>query len=256
MRLSDKISGSLSSKYDNAILAALNESCEEKKELKEETLPGEKIVWDNYEDYSEEEIEQINDILQNMDLVAIKHEGNKDQGYSVAIKDNNSGMVFWIDYQKDGQDIYGEFNQYIFHTDNSDDRIRQAIQTSYYESRGDTVAFEDMETTGMQYLLDKGLVKFVGDDAIFESSLNETKEESIKQTLNETDATPEFLEDLKNLINNHMRADKIASMELQEDNETGNEIVVITFENGGIVRENVTGDSNLAMARAILFRLA
>ena len=361
MRLSDKISGSLSSKFDKSILLALNEACEEKvkecdkkQELKEETLSGEKIVWDNYEDYSEEEIEQINNILNNLNLTAIKYEGDKEQGYSVAIKDNNSGLVFWIDYQKDGPDIYGEFNQYIFRTDNSNDRIRQAIQTSMYED-GTTIAFEAMESEGLQYLEDKGLVTYTdNNDMIFEScktelnedikddtaqaakyialeiqergimnfeeidemaadqlgitveelrdqqldtdiyiSLNyegidnnmstgdfytqeyaeehpEVLEESEKEEckecdnkenlkeeqLNETDATPEFLEDLKNLINSHMRVDKIASMELQEDNETGNEIVIITFENGGIIRENVTGDSNLALARAILFRLA
>ena len=74
--------------------------------------------------------------------------------------------------------------------------------------------------------------------------------------LEETDATPEFMEDLKNLINNYMRVDKIASIELQHRDESDDEIVVITFENGSVVRENVTGDSNLAMARSILFRLA
>lgn len=74
--------------------------------------------------------------------------------------------------------------------------------------------------------------------------------------LEETDATPEFMGDLKNLINNYMRVDKIASIELQHRDESDDEIVVITFENGGVVRENVTGDSNLAMARSILFRLA
>ena len=74
--------------------------------------------------------------------------------------------------------------------------------------------------------------------------------------LEETDATPEFMEDLKNLINNYMRVDKIASIELQHRDESDVDIVVITFENGSVVRENVTGDSNLAMARSILFRLA
>ena len=421
MRLSDKISGSLSSKYDNAILAALNESCTEKQDLKEEEIEP-KVEWDNYEDYSEEEIEKINNLLDNANLEAIKHEGNKEEGYSVAVKDNNSGLIFWMDYLKDGQDIYGDWNQYIFHTNDSRDRIRQAMQSAYTD---DWSFFMDVEDVGIQYLRDKGLISDSEEGMIFEScetELNEdikdetaqaakyialeiqergimnfeeidemvadqlgitveelrdkqldtdiyislnyegidnnmstgdfytqeyaeehpevleesekvdedteeylepryngrksfykkakvvTKdngdeelysygthvggvrggkpyskgkfsqttsrhqkeyfaqrgydhnkvdiEESEKQTLNETDATPEFLEDLKNLINNHMRVDKIASMELQEDNETGNEIVVITFENGGIVRENVTGDSNLAMARAILFRLA
>ena len=85
-------------------------------------------------------------------------------------------------------------------------------------------------------------------------NVKEDLEEATK--LEETDATPEFMEDLKNLINNYMRVDKIASIELQHRDESDDEIVVITFENGSVVRENVTGDSNLAMARSILFRLA
>ena len=417
MRLSDKISGSLSSKYDKSILSALNESCEEKKELKEEV--NHEITWENYEDYSEEEIEEINNILNNLNLTAIKHEGDKEQGYSVAIKDNSSGLVFWLDYIKEGPDIYGEFNQYIFRTDNSNDRIRQAIQTSMYED-GTTLAFEAMESEGLQYLEDKGLVTYTdNNDMIFESSLNEdikddtasaakqialeiqergimgfdeidnmaadilgitveelrdkqldtdihislnyegidnnmstgdfyteeyaeehpeVLEESEKvdedteeylepkysgrqsfykkakvvtkdngdeelysygthvggvrngkpyskgkfsqttsrhqreyftqrgydhkkvdieesEQLNETDATPEFLEDLKNLINNHMRVTKIESITI-DNSESGEEYAVITFENGATKRINVTANSNIATARAILFELA
>ena len=72
MRLSDKIIGSISSKYDNSILSALNESCEKKKKLKEdEDLP--EVRWDKYDEYDEEEIEKINNILNNVDLQAIKH---------------------------------------------------------------------------------------------------------------------------------------------------------------------------------------
>ena len=466
MRLSDKISGSLSSKYDKSILTTLNESCKEevnyeKQDLKEEE--NYEITWDNYEDYSEEEIEEINNILNNLDLTAIKHEGDKEEGYSVAVKDNNSGMVFWLDYIKEGPDIYGEFNQYIFKTDNSDDRIRQAIQTSMYED-GTTIAFEAMESEGLQYLEDKGLVTYTdNNDMIFESSLNEDvkddtasaakqialeiqergimgfdeidsmaadilgitveelrdqqldtdihislnyegidnnmstgdfytqeyaeehpevleesekvdedteeylepryngrksfykkakvvtkdngdeelysygthvggvrsgkpyskgkfsqttsrhqkeffkqrgydhnkvdieesdtlklsgkmkkvptdknkititpslsseiqkkvndkklkKEDLKEETLNETDATPEFLEDLKNLINNHMRVSDIAQITL--DNMEGQEYAVIAFESGGVKRINITANSNLAVARAILFELA
>lgn len=420
MRLSDKISGSLSSKYDNAILAALNESCTEKQDLKEEEIEP-KVEWDNYEDYSEEEIEKINNLLDNANLEAIKHEGNKEEGYSVAVKDNNSGLIFWMDYLKDGQDIYGDWNQYIFHTNDSRDRIKQAMQSAYTD---DWSFFMDVEDVGIQYLRDKGLISDSEEGMIFEScktELNEdikdetaqaakyialeiqergimnfeeidemaadqlgitveelrdkqldtdiyislnyegidnnmstgdfytqeyaeehpevleesekvdedteeylepryngrksfykkakvvTKdngdeelysygthvggvrggkpyskgkfsqttsrhqkeyfaqrgydhnkvdiEESEKQTLNETDATPEFLEDLKNLINNHMRVDKIESITI-ETKEYGDEFAVIKFENGAVKRKDITGDSNLAAARTILFELA
>ena len=374
MRLSDKISGSLSSKYDTSILSALNESCEKKKKLKEdEDLP--EVRWDKYDEYDEEEIEKINNILNNVDLEAIKHEGNKEEGYSVAVKDNNSGLVFWMDYSKNGQDIYGDWNQYIFYTNDYRDRIKQAMQTAYTD---DWSFFMDVDEVGMAYLLDHGLVSDSEEGMIFESSLNEDikddtasaakqialeiqergimgfdeidnmaadilgitvdklrdeqldtdiyislnyegidnnmstgdfytqeyaeehpevleesdtlklsgkmkkvptdknkititpslsseiqkkvndkklkKEDLKEETLNETDATPEFLEDLKNLINNYMRVSEISQITL--DNMKGEEYAVITFESGGVKRINITANSNLAVARAILFELA
>ena len=345
MRLSDKISGSLSSKYDKSILAALNEACEKKKKLKEdEDLP--EVRWDKYDEYDEEEIEKINNILNNVDLEAIKHEGNKEEGYSVAVKDNNSGLVFWMDYSKNGQDIYGDWNQYIFYTNDYRDRIKQAMQTAYTD---DWSFFMDVDEVGMAYLLDHGLVSDSEEGMIFESSLNEdikddtasaakqialeiqergvmsfedidqlaidmlnvtmdeyigqglntdiylslnyegintnfstgdfytqeyaeehpevleesekkeckecdSKEDLKEETLNETDATPEFLEDLKNLINNYMRVSEIAQITL--DNMEGEEYAVIAFESGGVKRINITANSNLAVARAILFELA
>lgn len=379
MRLSDKISGSLSSKYDNNILSALNESCEKKEELKEdEDLP--EVRWDNYEDYSEEEIEKINNYLNNVDLVADKHDGNKDEGYSVRVTDKNSGFTFWMDYSKSGQDICGDWNQYIFFTNDYRDRIKRAMQSAYTD---DWSFFMDVDDVCMAYLLDHGLVLDSEDGGmIFEScetkldedikddtasaakqialeiqergimgfdeidnmaadilgitveelrdqqldtdihiSLNyegidnnmstgdfytqeyaeehpevleesdtlklsgkmkeipvdrnnikitpslsseiqkkvndkKLKKEDLKEeTLNETDATPEFLEDLKNLINNHLRVSPIKSITI-ETTEYGREFAVITFENGAVKKENVTADSNLALARAVLFRLA
>ena len=374
MRLSDKISGSLSSKYDNSILSALNEACEKKKKLKEdEDLP--EVRWDKYDEYDEEEIEKINNILNNVDLEAIKHEGNKEEGYSVAVKDNNSGLVFWMDYSKNGQDIYGDWNQYIFYTNDYRDRIKQAMQTAYTD---DWSFFMDVDEVGMAYLLDHGLVSDSEEGMIFESSLNEDikddtasaakqialeiqergimgfdeidnmaadilgitvdklrdeqldtdiyislnyegidnnmstgdfytqeyaeehpevleesdtlklsgkmkkvpvdknkititpslsseiqkkvsdkklKKENLKEeTLNETDATPEFLEDLKNLINNYMRVSEISQITL--DNMEGEEYAVIAFKSGEVKRINITANSNLAVARAILFELA
>ena len=394
MRLSDKISGSLSSTFDKSILSALNESyevwqkyyedgriitefvqdfdsyekaqrfadglnrdpdCEawvkdleesEKKNLKEEDEDLPEVRWDSYDDYSEEEIEEINSYLARPNLVAIKHEGNKEQGYSVAVKDNNSGLIFWVDYQKDGQDISGEWNQYIFSTVSIRDRIKSAMQSAYTD---DWSFFMDVDEVCMAYLLDHGLVSDSEEGMIFESSLNEdikddtasvakqialeiqergimgfdeidsmaadilgitveelrdqqldtdihislnyegidnnmstgdfytqeyaeehpevleesekeeckecdNKENLKEETLNETDATPEFLEDLKNLINNHMRVSNIAQITL--DNMEGEEYAVIAFESGGVKRINITANSNLAVARAILFELA
>ena len=82
-------------------------------------------------------------------------------------------MVFWIDYSSDGSDIVGDWNQYIFDTTNSEDRIRKAIQTSYYEDTGDTIALEPMESAGFEYLENKGIIKDTGKGYSF-TDINES----------------------------------------------------------------------------------
>lgn len=115
------------------------------------------IVWDNIEDYDDSEKEEIRNILQNLDFEVAGVDG-----HSVSIKLKPNGMVFWIDYSNDGSDIVGDWNQYIFDTTNSEDRIRKAIQTSYYEDTGDTIALEPMESAGFEYLENKGIIKDTG----------------------------------------------------------------------------------------------
>lgn len=82
-----------------------------------------------------------------------------------------------------------------------------------------------------------------------------------ERKLVESDATPEFLEDLKNLINNHLRVDTIESIQVVDGSDIkdylkGEDILVITFEAGATKQINVTGDSNLAVVRDVLFALA
>lgn len=71
----------------------------------------------------------------------------------------------------------------------------------------------------------------------------------------ETDATSDFLEDLKNLINKHMRVDNIKNITIITA-ENGDEIANITYDNGTVIKKDVTGESNLAITRSILNRLA
>lgn len=126
------------------------------------------IVWDNIEDYDDSEKEEIRNILQNLDF-----EVTGIDGHSVSIKLKQNGMVFWIDYSDDGSDIVGDWNQYIFDTTNSEDRIRKAIQTSYYEDTGDTIALEPMESAGFEYLENKGIIKGTGKGYSF-TDINES----------------------------------------------------------------------------------
>ena len=79
---------------------------------------GSDILWDNINSYSDEEINKIRNILQNLDVEAVDN-----KGYSVAIKIKSNGMIFWIDYIKEDGDVVGDWNQYIFNTDNEEDKI-------------------------------------------------------------------------------------------------------------------------------------
>ena len=115
------------------------------------------IVWDNIEDYDDSEKEEIRNILNNLDFEVVG-----DDGHSVSIKLKQNGMVFWIDYSSEGSDIIGDWNQYIFDNTDSEDRIRKAIQTSYYDDTGDTIALEPMESAGFEYLENKGIIKDTG----------------------------------------------------------------------------------------------
>lgn len=114
---------------------------------------GSDILWDNINSYSDEEINKIRNILQNLNVEAVDN-----RGYSVAIKIKSNGMIFWIDYIEEDGDVVGNWNQYIFNTDNEEDRIRQAIQTSYLSSDNTPIAFEQMESEGFNYLQEKGLL--------------------------------------------------------------------------------------------------
>ena len=147
---------------------------------KTEAVETSNISWENIENYDDEEKEEIRNILEDLDVEAVKIED-----HSVAIKLKSNGMVFWIDYSLDGQDIVGDWNQYIFDTTNSDDRIRQAIQTSYYEDTRDTLAFDIMESAGLEYLEKNGVVVYTDEGYRFNDNLKENKEIKKEQIITE-----------------------------------------------------------------------
>ena len=169
----DKILSNISSarntlnKYletDNSVKENVNEDVS----VNEDDNSLNNIVWDNIEDYDDSEKEEIRNILQNLDFEVAGVDG-----HSVSIKLKQNGMVFWIDYSSEGSDIVGDWNQYIFDTTNSEDRIRKAIQTSYYEDTGDTIALEPMESAGFEYLENKGIIKDTGKGYSF-TDINES----------------------------------------------------------------------------------
>ena len=128
------------------------------------------IVWEHIEDYSQDEIDEIRNILEDLDVEAV--ENNE---HSVAVKIKSNGMIFWLDYAQEGDDIVGDWNQYIFSIVNSIDRIREAIQTSYFKDTGDTFAFDIMESAGLEYLEKNGVVVYTDDGYRFNDDLTESK---------------------------------------------------------------------------------
>lgn len=149
------------------------------KTLKKEDYDTSDIVWEDFEKYSQDEIDEIRNILEDLEVEAINNDG-----HSVAVKIKSNDMIFWLDFYNDGSDIVGEWNQYIFDNTNSEDRTRQAIQTSYYKSTGDVLAFDIMESEAISYLLEKGIIKDSEDGYVF-TQLEENKEIKKEQIITE-----------------------------------------------------------------------
>lgn len=70
-----------------------------------------------------------------------------------------------------------------------------------------------------------------------------------KEDLKESDATPEFLEELKNLLNTYCRQ-SINSITLEKDEKLGEDIVNVDGK-----KINIEGDSNLAVIKDILHQI-
>lgn len=138
--------------------------------LKKENNESSDIVWEHIEEYSKDEIEEIRNILDDLDVEVVEN-----NGHSVAVKIKSNGMIFWLDYAQEGDDIVGDWNQYIFSTVNSIDRIREAIQTSYFKDTGDTFAFDIMESAGLEYLEKNGVVVYTDEGYRFNDNLKENK---------------------------------------------------------------------------------
>lgn len=169
----DEIIENLNTLFNDLCEQNSTEELEESKKITEDEDADyrEDIIWDDFEDYSEEEVEEIRDILVNLDVEAIDIDG-----HSVKIEDKGSGMMFWLDYTQGTGDIVGDWNQYIFSTFSMDDKIRKAIQSSYMKDEGYTVAFDQMESVGLSYLQEKGVVAETENGYEFVDNLKESKE--------------------------------------------------------------------------------
>ena len=180
MRLSERISqGSTSN-----LLESIQHN------LKEDDITVGNILWDDYNDYSDEEKQEIVNLINNIDL-----EATKNDGHSVLIKDKNSDLEFWIDYTEKDGDIFGDWNQYIFDMTNHDDKIKKAVQTVYIADTNESVIFDEAETEGFHYLEQSGIVEDTGNGYKF---IDETVDEC-DNTLTESNMTSKYAKFCKSM---------------------------------------------------------
>ena len=102
----------------------------------------------------EDEQAKVDEIINNVNPVAVKYEGNSKDGYSVLVKDKNSDFDAWVDVwiNEDYHDVETDWNQYIFSVDSEEDRIQQAVQDNT------DVIYDMFTSAAIGYLEDKGLV--------------------------------------------------------------------------------------------------
>lgn len=102
----------------------------------------------------EDEQAKVDEIINNVKPVAVKYEGNSEDGYSVLVKDKNSDFDAWVDVwiNEDYHDVETDWNQYIFSVDSEEDRIQQAVQDNT------DVIYDMFTSAAIGYLEDKGLV--------------------------------------------------------------------------------------------------
>lgn len=89
--------------------------------------------------------------INHYDPIADKIEDNGKGWYSVRVADKRKKLpTFWLDYS--AKDEGGDWNQYIFHTNNAEDMLRQCLQD-------DNWVFEVAESIGFATLHAKGYLK-------------------------------------------------------------------------------------------------
>ena len=74
----------------------------------------------------------VEEIIENINPIATKFEGNSRDGFSVMVEDANSNFKAWVDVYIDDNDVRWDWNQYIFHTDNSKDVFQSKMQDDMY----------------------------------------------------------------------------------------------------------------------------
>lgn len=175
-------------------------SCNESKSLNE-NLDISEITWDNINEYNTEEQHKIIDILNNLDLEVVDSK-IEDETISIAIKDKFSGITFWMDYTKDSEeDLIGDWDQYIFHKSNMEDKIKKAIQSSYNKNTNETIAFDQFDRVAYDYIEQNNLNKFYNVTENCKDLKTESKQTNIEE-LKDDILSCDFIDYIQEIVDN------------------------------------------------------
>ena len=137
---------------------------------------------------------------------------------------------------EDNEDLKGMIEEI-----KADEEEHLQLLTHYVET-GEVLSDEDLEKQEDE--------KDSDDEDEEKEEVDECDEQTTeKEDLKESDATPEFLEELKNLLNTYCRQ-SINSITLEKDEKLGEDIVNVDGK-----KINIEGDSNLAVIKDILHQI-
>lgn len=175
-------------------------SCNESKSLNE-NLDVSEITWDNINEYDTEEQHKIIDILNNLDLEVVDSKV-EDETISIAIKDKSSGITFWMNYTKDSEgDLTGDWDQYIFHKSNTEDKIKKAIQSSYNKNTNETIAFDQFDEVAYNYIEQNNLNESYNVTENCKDTKTESKQTNIEE-LKDDILSCDFIDYIQEIVDN------------------------------------------------------
>lgn len=102
----------------------------------------------------------INEENETENIIAIKHDGDGIDGYSVLIKDIKNDISLWVDVYANGSDneLTTDWNKYIFHLDDPDD-----VAIKKYQEEN----WDEPHEKAVDYLLDNDLLLLNSSDEAF-----------------------------------------------------------------------------------------
>lgn len=98
--------------------------------------------------------EKVNKIVDEFNPEAVEYTADDNNGWSVKIKDQKSGMEFWVDVWVDTNynDVETEWNQYIFDTNNDNDNLKNAVQEN-------SSVFDLATSEAINYLQEQNIIE-------------------------------------------------------------------------------------------------